>query len=354
MKPIDLARIRAGLDPPWDDLREQRVLARVVHQRRAEPARSRRRRAIAMSAAGGVLAAAAALFLLGPARGIFKASPAPTAVVASSAGESTMALADGSQAVLLREANVQVEEQRSDRVRIAQSRGAVRYEVRPDPAREFAVRAAGVTVRVRGTVFTVDLSGDTVEVHVQRGRVEVDDGTRKRDLGAGEALRVPAQRGPDPLPLSAVPPDRSSAPPPPEPTESIDPAPAPSVLAPPSASALQAAADSARVAGHNAEAAAALEKLVALHPSDPRVPGALFTLGRIERARGHYGASAHAFERCQGVAPGGPLAQDAVAEAAVSWSAAGAGEAARADASKYLLRWPNGPNAGRMRSLLAP
>jgi transmembrane sensor len=350
MKPSDIAAVRADLDPPWDDLREQRVLARVMQIRRAEPARSRRRRTVAMSAGIGIFAAAAAVLLvLGPVRGVFRTT-SPVSAVAS-AGESTMALADGSQAILLREANVQVEEQRSDRVRIAQSRGAVRYEVRPDASREFAVRAGGVTVRVRGTVFTVDLNGDVVDVRVQRGHVEVDDGTSKRDLAAGEALRVPAQPGAD---RSPPPPPERASPPPPEPTEAPDPAPAPSVLAPPSASALQAIADSARVAGRNTEAAAALEKLVALHPSDPRVPGALFTLGRIERARGHFGASAHAFERCQGVAPAGPLAQDALAEAAASWSSAGASEAARTDAGKYLARWPNGPNASRMRSLLSP
>jgi transmembrane sensor len=345
-----LARIPRGeLEPPWDDLREQRVLARVLHDRRTEPGRARRRRWVAASAAGALIAAAAVLLVV---RGRGLPKGAPTAAVVST-GDSTMALADGSQAVLLREANVQVEEQRPDRVRIAQSRGAVRYEVRPDPSREFAVRAAGVTVRVRGTVFTVDLAGDVVEVRVQRGRVEVDDGARRRDLGAGEELRVPARSEPDPTTASVPLLDRPSASAD-SAAEPMDPTPASSVLVPPSASALQATADAARLAGRNAEAAAALEKLVALHPSDPRVPGALFTLGRIERARGRYGASAHAFERCHGVAPGGPLAQDALAEAAASWSTAGASEAARSDANKYLSHWPNGPNAARMRALLAP
>ena len=119
----------------------------------------------------------------------------------------------------------------------------------------------------------------------------------------------------------------------------------------PSAAALEAQADDARSAGDNGQAAAALERLVALHPRDPRVPGALFTLGRVERARGMVGASARAFERCFAVAPGGPLAQDAIIEAAQAWSSAGNDDAARQDATKYLRRWPQGAAADRMRTI---
>ncbi len=328
----DLAR-KARRDAPWDDLRERRVLARVL----AEQKRPSKAPRYAMGAVAAIVAAAAIVFLVVRMR-------APEKEIATAPAEQTMVLADGSQAVMLRDAGVQIEEQSKDRVRIAQARGAVRYEVRPDPAREFTVRAAGTTVRVRGTVFVVDVAGDSVEVRVDRGRVEVDDGTRTRDLVAGEVLRVPARAA-----VAAPPPD-------PEPNDSASPSsarPPPSAPpAPATAGELQAKADAARLAGNLGDAASALETLIARYPRDGRVPAALFSLGRVERARGRHTASAQAFERC--ARSGGALAQDALAEAAASWSAAGAADAARANATAYLTRYPNGPHAARMKAIAGP
>lgn len=328
MNAEDLAR-KAKRDAPWDDLRERRVLTRVL----AERARPAPRRRYAVGAIAAMVAVAAIVFAIVRAR--------PTAApIATAPAEQTMALADGSQAVLLREAGVQIEEQSAERVRIAQTRGAVRYEVRPDPAREFTVRAAGATIRVRGTVFVVDIAGDAVEVRVDRGKVEVDDGTRTRDLVAGEVLRVPVRT----VAPSATP-EPEIAPPP-------SARPAPSAPTAPTAAELQSKADAARLAGNLGEAANALETLVARYPRDGRVPSALFSLGRVERARGRHAASAQAFERC--ARAGGALAQDALAEAAASWVAAGATDAARADAATYLARYPNGPHAARMKAIAGP
>ena len=359
MKPSDYAGIKESLEPPWDELREQRVLTRVVEEHRRRPALLASARARkALFVVPMIAAAAAAVFFF------LRPNPTPNAPVASTVAptvaspatsalgavgpEQLMALADGSQAVLLREAGLQVEEQRSDRVRIHQRRGEVRYEVRPDPAREFTVRAGGTSIRVRGTVFTVDVKNDSLEVRVQRGKVEVDDGTRTRDLVAGESLRAPIREGegdnppPDPMAgadASVVEGATSAG------TGSANPR---------SAAALQAHADSARLAGRHAEAATALERLVRTYPSDARVPAALFSLGRVERSRGQLEASARAFERCASAAPSGPLAADALAEAAASWLSAGSTRAAKAAASKYLARYPSGPSASKMRAIMGP
>ncbi len=365
----DRSRLRTSIaPPPWDELREQRVLTRILEQRRAgqvaSPSSSRAR-PVGWALAAACLCAVVALVFLGrgrlfPSSGAVATTSSPPAVSApaSSAGASgsTIALVDGSQVHLLREADVQVEEERPKHVRIAQSHGVVRYEVSHDPSREFTVRAANTTVRVRGTIFTVDVRASSVEVRVERGRVEVDDGARTHELVDGEALEVPngaaalaapADAAADDSPTAAVESAATVATPAPA-------AQAPSVAVGPSAASLQASADAARLSGNNAEAAASLEKLVRLYPSDPRVPNVLFTLGRVERARGNHAASARAFDRCFKAAPAGSLAEDAFAETAVSWSSAGRTAESRAQAGDYLTRWPVGPNAARMRDLLGP
>ncbi len=372
MKLNEYARIKPSLEPPWDDLREQRVLTRVVEANRQRLVRARGLLATPtrklLVIAPTIAAAAAAAFMLRsapvPPTGTEPSvAQSPPSAVGQATGvvvapEHLMALADGSKAVLLREAGLQVEEQRSDRVRIHQKRGEVRYEVRPDPAREFTVRAGNTAIRVRGTVFTVDLKNDTLEVRVQRGKVEVDDGTRTRDLVAGESLRAPMPQGEAENEVDAMAADAAV----------VDPANNASGAnnarssgvgvgvgtAPRSAAALQAHADAARLAGRNAEAATSLDKLVRTFPSDARVPAALFSLGRVERGRGQLEASARAFERCASAAPSGPLAGDALAEAAASWSSAGSTRAAKAAAAKYLARHPSGPSAAKMRAIMGP
>ncbi len=356
MKPTPPDDLKASLEPPWDEVREQRVLGRVMDEQRRRAAASAGqpgRRRVAAGVAVVFVAAAAAAVLVVQRRAHVMSTPAVVASAGASAiapltaptsgdREQTMALADGSQATLVREAGLQVEEQRADRVRIVQKRGEVRYDVRADPSRDFQVRAGGTSIKVNGTIFAVRVSADYVEVRVERGKAEVDDGARSRDLVSGESLRVPIHV------------DGSTDAGASDPDSTPDPwarAPLPQA---PSAASLQADADSARVAGNNGEAAVALRKLVALHPKDPRVPGALFTLGRVERSRGRDDESARAFERCVAAAPKGPLAADALAEAAASWASAGATAAAKADAAKYLSRYPDGPSAARMRALASP
>ena len=333
-------QLKGSLDPPWDELREQRVLGRVMEARHEAP-RSARRRVVVGAAAFAIAAAAALLVVFTRPHDAGKGSPVASSTampVTPRPTEQVMTLADGSEATMVHEAGVQVEEQRADRVRIVQQRGEVRYDVRANPARDFRVRAGGTTIHVNGTIFAVNVSGEFVEVRVERGKAEVTDSGGTRDLLAGESLRVPVG------PVATL--DAGAGEP--------DVTPEPTARAIPSAASLQAEADAARVAGKNDDAAAALRRLVALHPRDERVPGALFTLGRVERARGREDDAARAYEKCVAAAPKGPLAQDALAEAAVTWSNAGVTSSARADAAKYLARSPEGPSAARMRAIVGP
>jgi len=358
VKPTLPEDLKGSLEPPWDDVREQRVLGRILDERARQGAASKvtpmRRRATAGVAVAVAVVAAAAAFVLVQRRMHVLPSPGLVASASVSAGTAapsgvpagepaqTMALADGSQATLVHEAGLQVEEQRADRVRIVQKRGEVRYDVRQDPTRDFQVRAGGTSIKVNGTIFAVRVSADYIEVRVERGKAEVDDGARSRDLVSGESLRVPIHVDGSPDAGAA---DQDPTP---------EPSARPRTPETPTAASLQAEADAARVAGNNGEAATALRKLVALYPKDGRVPGALFTLGRVERLRGRDDESARAFERGVAAAPKGPLAGDALAEAAASWSSAGAPAAAKADAAKYLSRYPDGPSAARMRALASP
>ncbi len=376
MHPADRMRLRTQIaPPPWDELREQRVLGRILEQRRGTAAtagtmapgarpvsRLPRSRPVVYGAAAAALCAVLALLFVGRGR-LFPSTTkalATGASVSATSALSTLALVDGSQIHLLGDAEVKVDEERPEVVRIAQNHGAVRYEVSHNPSREFTVHAANTTVRVRGTVFTVDVRDNAVEVRVERGRVEVDDGARKHELVTGEALEVASGAAAD---AAADPgaPAMELDDPPVAPGSPNGAPPSPGAAAPagrdpslPSAASLQASADAERLSGRNAEAAVDLEKLVRLYPTDPRVPNVLFTLGRVERARGNLAASARAFDRCFKTAPQGPLAEDAFAETAVSWSGARRTAEARAQASDYLTRWPAGPNAARMRDLLGP
>ncbi len=189
---------------PWDELRERRVLARLQARRQAGREDLPWRR-ITLGAAACVLVVIVAFSVHArhATRPLATALAAPlaasTAPVSSSPApgidrEQHLAFADGTQAVLVRQAVLQVAEQRSDLVHMAQQNGEVRYEVRSDPSREFVVSAAGLTVRARGTVFTVTVETADVEVSVQRGEVEVNDGSWTRAVFAGESLRIPVRR----------------------------------------------------------------------------------------------------------------------------------------------------------------
>jgi transmembrane sensor len=333
------------MEAPWDELREQRVLRRALDERAARPARTRRRRAMA------AIVAAASLSLVALALFAIVRSPS----VAESTEVATLTLADGSRIRQKNDARLSVTKQESALVEIAQTAGSAEYEVSPNPERLFVVRAPGVTIRVLGTVFSVEVREAGVHVSVSRGRVSVDDGARHVVLGAGEEWRLvstPAGAPPDtataqPAPPAAPP---SAAPGEPRAPPSASASAGPVAPAPPedSPDEMLRRADALRAGGNLAGAAAVLEKFLARFPRDRRATPATFTLARVERARGNAARAAQLF---RSVARG-TLAEDALAEEAASWQSAGNGGEARAAAARYLARFPNGTHAERMRRIV--
>jgi transmembrane sensor len=336
---LDEAR---GRKVPWDEVRERRVLARV--RAAIGDSRGRRPSPVRWMAVGSAALAtvAVAVFLLwptGPTPSMEepKVATVDPPVAAPAPDPSLLQLADGSAARLSPGAEVEVTLQTATAIELRQRVGEVRYDVVHDPARSLTVDAAGVIVRVVGTVFTLDVAQDRVEVDVESGHVEVDDGERVSQVAEGHRLSVPV-----PGPVEDTQPEEK------EPVDRTRVAPNPSVPV------LLEQADAARKARDWDSAARLLRKVIALRPGKLQSSSALFTLGRVERSRRRHAEAATAFRSCRTRSPSGPLAEDALAEEATSWADAGAHDRARAAAGTYLERYPDGTHHRRMQAILAP
>jgi transmembrane sensor len=354
-----VARARAELSPPWDELREARVLARVLAAAEA-PAQPTSRWFVPSALAGAALLLALALWLaprheskLG---GESAQALAPARAALAGASSSVLLLADGSRALLEPGAEVHATEQSQQLVRLIQKRGRVRYDVSVDPGRRFVVAAASAEIRVVGTVFDVSLDGDGdgVAVAVERGRVIVASGEREVTLGAGESLRLSEGGGVAVRPMRGEPVAAASV----EPgSVAIHAPPSPAAHEPnrasPTVAELLQQADAARARGDAADAERAFARVFKEFPRDASASSAAFSLGRLQSARGAFGAAARTFDELRRRAPNGPLAQDALAEAASSWALAGNTGRARSLATEYLARHPGATHGERMRRLLA-
>jgi len=120
----------------------------------------------------------------------------PDRLVLASAGRH-LTLSDGSDVALKGDSLVDVNFTVTER-RVVLQRGEANFTVAKNPARPFLVAARGVVVRAVGTVFTVRLQTDGVEVVVTEGKVRVApdsplaaDEVKARFLVAGERLLVP-------------------------------------------------------------------------------------------------------------------------------------------------------------------
>ncbi|MFT4089485.1 MAG: FecR domain-containing protein [Asticcacaulis sp.] len=71
-------------------------------------------------------------------------------------------------------------------------RGRAWFEVEPDAQRPFKVRAGEVTTTVLGTGFEVYRQRNGVSVAVEHGRVQVEEGTSRHVLGAGQWVEARA------------------------------------------------------------------------------------------------------------------------------------------------------------------
>jgi len=115
------------------------------------------------------------------------------------------------------------------------------------------------------------------------------------------------------------------------------------------------AADVARLTAHPEQAVRPLRSVCERHASDRRAPVAAFTLGRVLLDElGRAGEAAAAFQKARMLWPEGPLAEDALAREADAWERAGRHDRARATASDYVRRYPDGRHVAGMRKLVAP
>jgi transmembrane sensor len=357
----DIEEVRRRMQPPWDHLRERRVLRGVergLEQRQARRVVARRALAAAALVATGVVLAVLA-YVAGVDVGRKLATGGRVAPVSAAGSMSapepmgrvegfdvfeSRGLADGTLLDLSPGARVDVRTETAKRVEVLQSAGYARYDVPPRPGRAFVVLARGVRVQVKGTRFVVGVDAGKVSVKVERGLVHVLASSGEVELGAGDELSTSGEQAaaesadPDAGALSngAAPPRAAH----------------PSPGLPPSAQALLERADAERRSGDLAAAAATLQSVVGRYPNDRRAALAWFTLGKVERAREHAVAGAKAFGTSFSLAPDGPLGEDALAEEAAAWAAANEPAEARATAEQYLRRFPNGTHAARMQRIV--
>jgi transmembrane sensor len=281
-------------------------------------------------------------------------------------------LEDGSVALpLSSNASVEPVEVGSSGVVVRVGEGRVRFNVAPQ-SRPFRVLASDVTVTVLGTIFTVSLERGEVRVGVERGRVLVSWPGGERPLGVAEEMvvRVAAPvASAEGEPGDLLPPEPSASP-----SADLEPLRAATrswrALAQDGeyATAFEAmlaegksavrdepgdlwlAADVARLSGHPERSVTLLERVASAHPGDSRAPLAAFTLGRVlldQLGRPH--EAAQAFATAQRLAPGGALAQDALAREVESWSKAGEAAFARARAEEFVRRYPGSRRAKVVR-----
>lgn len=343
----ELEKARAA-EPAWDEVRERRVLTRVIAARDEGARRARRGRAM-MAVAAVAAVVVVVLFSRGApsAREVSETTP----VAAEPAG-GRLALHDGSIVELSEGAEVAIVTDAATEVRIDHAAGEARYVVSHVPTRTFVVACGAVDVIVRGTRFVVRREGSRVDVDVEEGRVEVRRGGESTMLVRGETLRVDGTITPE-----------APAPTPPASTASADVAPIEPAIAhatsprptttrapTPSVEELLAEASAARRERRWDDAARALRAAIDASEGDPRAATYAFMLARVERSRGQDGAAADAFADAYARDPDAVLAEDALAESVVSLAAAGRTSEARAAAARYGERFPEGAYAERVRA----
>jgi transmembrane sensor len=253
--------------------------------------------------------------------------------------------------------------------------GAASFAVQPRGERPFVVRSDPFEVRVIGTKFTLTRSAErALRVEVSEGKVEVSGPAGVARLSAGESQVFPASEAKPAAPESApenLPQSLPDAAPPLPRSSTSNPAAghwrslahskdyegAFAALQREGGSAVKdepkdllLAADVARLSGHPAEAVQHLTGLLRRFPQDSRAASAAFTLGRLHEQSGKPDRAAQSFARVRTLAPGGPLAEDALAHEVENLARSGQASVARARAEEYLRLYPNGH---RVRSIRA-
>jgi transmembrane sensor len=334
----------------------------VIAQRLDEKPRARAW-PFAATLAGVVLACAVALVIARP--WAARASGVAEGAVLESGPASEGAkvtFADGSEVTLERASRARVVLDRADAVRLEIERGGVEIEATHVAGRSFVVAARGYEVKVVGTHFEVRASPDAVEVHVDRGKVEIRSPSGDvSTLGAGETWRAGKAEASSPsasLSVSAPPPPPSPPPPPPSANaatsaELAQTAAPVDVDAPSSAkpSLQRGARDGAKelfedartelTAGHPAAAARAFDRLRREHRGDSRAGLAAYELGRLRLdALGDPRGAEEALR--DAMTHGGPFREDAEARRVQALARMGDHGACTAARDAYLARYPHG------------
>jgi hypothetical protein len=115
---------------------------------------------------------------------------------------------------------------------------------------------------------------------------------------------------------------------------------------------LMLAADVARQAGRPERAVPFLERVVKEHPNEVSAQLAGFSLGKVYLDNlGEPALAARSFAAVRSMAPGGGLAQDALAREVEAWARAGDKAQARDGATDYARLYPRGRRLGAVRDL---
>ena len=330
----------------WDEVREQRVFKAIAERRVAQSGKWTRSRIIG----GGTIAAAA---LVAVVIGIFYKKTVPEEAIEQSdqiavakhsapkpvtpKNASVLTLASAGQVILLDGADVFIVEQRADTVHLEQQEGQALYDIIHQKGGLVQVSVAGIVITVAGTMFQVTVDEPVVRIEVKQGVVRVDDGKQTVTLEAPETISVAIpQKAPRWLPHAKKKrTGRKTA------TQEVV-----------KKEDLFYEVDQARRQGDLTKAAKLLRRIIAQKESLFSVASAEFTLGKVERTRGRHAAAARAFHRCAKQAPNRSLGEDALAEAALSWQAAGNTEKAKTLTRTYLDHYPKGLYRSKLKRLV--
>jgi transmembrane sensor len=310
---------------------------------------------------------------------------------------SRLTFSDGSELFVEPSARVRVVGTSADGAEIAIESGALRAQVTHTGHSSWRVNAGPFSVRVTGTRFALDWSpsSQVISLAVSEGSVIVSGSVvgNAWPLRAGEKLvasvpqgrvevskpETPVVSAPIVAPaasaastassaphVSAVPPDTSARLKPDaewrEVAKSGDLKKAYAVAelsgfkgacASANAAELLLLGDAARLAGRADRAREALLALRQRFPRDSRRAAAAFALGKVAfDGRGAYGEAAEWFATSIREAPGGPLAREAAGRRLEALRHTGDQAGARAAATDYLARYPDGPHAPVARTIL--
>lgn len=300
-------------------------------------------------------------------------TPAAAIEVVPGGAKRVLALSDGTRVELASGSRLVPSSSTPEAVELALEHGEARFEVAPQGTRRFEVHAGALRVRVVGTAFTVtrDRDADVARVTVEHGRVRVFSPAGEALLGAGDALRWPAETTAAPV---APPPPVNVQQPQQRPASVAAPAPAKTgddfgawraaaadgdyrrayallgtrgyalvVRDESNVDVLLELADVARGAGHPRDAALALGRVVQRYPHDARSPLAALTLGRLQLdALGQPSTAERTLRRALDLGLPAALQEDALARLVQASAQAGDSAQARSAAEEYRKRFANG------------